>query len=65
MVHALWTESDIFADRDDLFSVALTSDVSKTAQPFFERFGFRLVERRLPKLRGIALPNVRMCKNLG
>ena len=23
MVHALWTESDIFADRDDLFSVAL------------------------------------------
>jgi len=24
MVHALWTESDIFADRDDLFSVALT-----------------------------------------
>ncbi|HPF73567.1 MAG: GNAT family N-acetyltransferase [Lysobacteraceae bacterium] len=45
--------------------IELTSDVSKTAQPFFERFGFRLVERRLPKLRGIALPNVRMCKNLG
>ena len=29
MVHALWTESDIFADRDDLFSVALAAAVRR------------------------------------
>lgn len=42
----------------------LTSDVSRTAQPFFAKFGFRIVEQREPELRGIVIPNARMCKQL-
>lgn len=38
----------------------LTSDVSRTAQPFFERFGFVVVEQRSPVLRGIVIPNALM-----
>lgn len=38
----------------------LTADVSRTAQPFFERFGFEVVEYRLPVRRGVAIPNARM-----
>ena len=40
----------------------LTSDVSRTAQPFFERFGFVLIEKRVPVIRGIAVPNALMRK---
>jgi putative acetyltransferase len=40
----------------------LTSDVSRTAQPFFTRFGFQIVEQRVPVVRGIEVPNARMCK---
>lgn len=40
----------------------LTSDVSLTAQPFFEKFGFHIVEQRLPELRGVVIPNARMRK---
>jgi putative acetyltransferase len=42
----------------------LTSDVSRTAQPFFEHFGFEIVERRMPKIRGIEVPNALMRKTL-
>jgi putative acetyltransferase len=42
----------------------LTSDVSRTAQPFFERFGFVVVERRQPQIRGVAVPNALMRKIL-
>lgn len=42
----------------------LTSDVSRTAQPFFARFGFQIVEQRMPVVRGIEVPNARMCKFL-
>lgn len=42
----------------------LTSDVSRTAEPFFRRFGFEVLERRLPVRRGVALPNARMRKRL-
>jgi putative acetyltransferase len=42
----------------------LTSDVSLTAQPFYQRFGFVIVERRLPVIRGVALPNALMRKTL-
>ena len=38
----------------------LTSDVSRTAQPFYEKFGFVVVEQRRPKLRGIVIPNALM-----
>jgi putative acetyltransferase len=38
----------------------LTSDVSLTAQPFYERFGFSVVEQRFPERRGVVLPNALM-----
>jgi putative acetyltransferase len=45
-------------------NATLTSDVSLTAQPFYRRFGFVVVERRLPVIRGVALPNALMRKTL-
>lgn len=42
----------------------LTSDVSKTAEPFFARYGFDVVERRFPVLRGVTLQNALMRKVL-
>ena len=42
----------------------LTADVSLTAQPFFEKFGFHIVEQRLPEVRGVVIPNARMRKVL-
>jgi putative acetyltransferase len=41
----------------------LTSDVSRTAQPFFRAFEFVLVEEREPLIRGVIVPNARMEKN--
>jgi putative acetyltransferase len=38
----------------------LTSDVSRTAQGFYERFGFQVVEQREPVRRGVVIPNVLM-----
>jgi putative acetyltransferase len=38
----------------------LSSDVSVTAQPFFERFGFRVIEHRVAVVRGVALANALM-----
>jgi len=42
----------------------LTADVSRTAQPFFERFGFVVVEYKSAVIRGVSLPNARMRKPL-
>lgn len=42
----------------------LTSDVSLTAQPFYERFGFVVVEQRQPERRGVIIPNALMSKQL-
>ena len=42
----------------------LTSDVSRTAQPFFEKFGFCIIEQRMPELRGVVVPNAHMRKVL-
>lgn len=41
----------------------LTSDVSRTAQPFFMHFGFSIVEQRAPVWRGVAVPNAFMRKD--
>jgi len=38
----------------------LTSDVSRTAQPFFAQFGFVVVEQRAPVVRGVTIPNAFM-----
>ena len=42
----------------------LTSNVSLTAQPFFERFGFVVVERKKSVIRGVELRNALMRKEL-
>lgn len=42
----------------------LTSNVSRTAQPLFERFGFVVVEHRSPVTRGVVVPNAFMRKSL-
>ena len=42
----------------------LTADVSLTAEPFFARHGFGVVERRLPVRRGVVLQNALMRKGL-
>ncbi|MGO4762753.1 GNAT family N-acetyltransferase [Cupriavidus sp. 2KB_3] len=44
---------------------ALTSNVSKTAEPFFARHGFHVVERNFPVCRGVTLENALMRKMLG
>jgi putative acetyltransferase len=38
----------------------LTSDVSRTAQPLYEKFGFVVVEQRRPERRGVVIPNAFM-----
>jgi putative acetyltransferase len=42
----------------------LTSHVSRNAQPFFAKFGFVVVEQRNPVVRGVVVPNARMCRNV-
>jgi putative acetyltransferase len=42
----------------------LTSDVSRTAQSFFARFGFAIVEQRNPEIRGVVVPNALMSRQL-
>lgn len=42
----------------------LTSDVSKTAEPFFVRHGFYVVKRQFPIRRGVTLQNALMRKDL-
>jgi len=43
----------------------LFSDVSRTAQPFFTRFGFLVVEHKTVVIRGVSLANARMEKRFG
>jgi putative acetyltransferase len=42
----------------------LTSDVSRTAQPFFIHCGFEVVEQRSPIIRGVEVPNALLRKVL-
>jgi putative acetyltransferase len=42
----------------------MTSDVSKTAEPFFVRHGFQVVKRGFPIRRGVTLQNALMRKEL-
>lgn len=56
--------STIFNEAANLGVIELTSDVSRTAQPFFEKFGFNIIEQRAPKLHGVIVPNALMRKAL-
>jgi putative acetyltransferase len=42
----------------------LTSDVSRTAQPFFKYWGFSIVEERHVVRRGVIIPNASVKKEL-
>lgn len=42
----------------------LTAHVSRTAQPFFERHGFHVIEYQHPIRHGIVIPNASMHKSL-
>jgi putative acetyltransferase len=54
----------IHSEAKRLNITELTSDVSQTAQPFFERFGFVIVERKTVLIRGVELQNALMRKGL-
>lgn len=43
----------------------LSADVSRTAQPFFARLGFSIVEHRFPVVRGVVVPNAHMHRRHG
>ena len=54
----------LHARAAELGLVRLFSDVSLTAEPFFEHFGFRVVERKNAVSGKVSLPNARMEKTL-
>ena len=56
--------SAIHDEAANLGLTELTSDVSRTAQPFFQNFGFSIIEQRLPEVRGVVIPNALMRKVL-
>jgi putative acetyltransferase len=52
------------SEAEQLNITELTSNVSQTAQPFFDRFGFVIVERKNTVIRGVELRNALMRKGL-
>lgn len=54
----------ILREADALGLPELTSDVSRTTQGFFKRFGFRVIEQRNPVRRGVVIPNALMKREL-
>jgi putative acetyltransferase len=56
--------SAIHDEAASLGLTELTSDVSRTAQPFFQKFGFSIIEQRLPEVRGAVIPNALLRKAL-
>ena len=54
----------IHSEAKRLNIVELTSNVSQTAQPFFDRFGFVVVDREKSIIRGVELQNALMRKEL-
>ena len=54
----------IHSEAQTMSLTELTANVSLTAQPFFKRFGFVVVEQRKPVIRGVELRNALMHKSL-
>jgi putative acetyltransferase len=50
----------LLQEAESLGAPILTSDVSRTAQPFFAKFGFVVVEQRYPECAGVVVPNALM-----
>lgn len=55
---------DIEAEARRLKQPVLTSDVSKTAKPFFEKNGFKTLEEQTNKRQGVEIINYKMIKHL-
>jgi putative acetyltransferase len=49
----------------ELRIATITSDVSITARPFFEKCGFRVITQQSVEVRGVILTNFKMAKNIG
>lgn len=49
----------------DVGVTRLTADVSITARPAFERFGFEVIAEQHPVTNGVRLTNFHMAKSLG
>lgn len=54
----------LLAEAKSLGLENLTADVSVTAEPFFARHGFTVLERRFPVRRGVTLANALMCRRV-
>jgi putative acetyltransferase len=54
----------ILAEAASLGIPLLTSNVSRTAQPFFQRFGFVIAEKRNSEIRGVVVPNALMRRKM-
>ncbi|GAB3074028.1 GNAT family N-acetyltransferase [Bordetella muralis] len=54
----------IHEEAESLGLTELTANVSKTAEPFFSLYGFRVIARRFPVIRGVTLQNALMRKEL-
>ncbi len=54
----------IHARAQEMKLARLFSDVSRTGQPFFERFGFLVIEHKTVVVGGVSLANARMTKDL-
>lgn len=54
----------LLAEASSLGIDELTSDVSRAAQAFYEKFGFSVVEHRYPERRGVVIPNALMRRSV-
>lgn len=54
----------ILSEAQALKVATMTSEVSLTAQPLFQKFGFQVAERRYPVVRGVMLANALMRRRL-
>lgn len=59
----LYVEIEREAERQK--QIELTSDISKTAKPFFEKMGFNIVKKQRIPRRGVEIINFKMLKSLG
>lgn len=63
IAHSLYTVIEKEAKQQGYFK--LSANVSKTARPFFEKVGFKVLNEQTVKLKGIELTNYKMIKMMG
>lgn len=56
--------SRLHQEAETLGLAEMTADVSKTAEPFFAKYGFDVLERRAPVRLGVVIHNALMRKTL-